>query len=115
MKFNIKSKSFNSNILSSYMENLLLIFRMKPHVKISGIATLPTKIKKFTVNRSPHIDNKSRDQFEIRTYSMILMIIGDFNEVFSSLTKTITPQGVNVGINVSGNSSKNYIRTNGIN
>ncbi|PIM96804.1 30S ribosomal protein S10 [Candidatus Hodgkinia cicadicola] len=111
MKFNIRSKSFNLLTLSSYIENILLVFRIKTNIKVTGIVSLPTKIKKFTINSSPHIDKKSRDQFEIRTYSKILTITGDFNEIFSSLIKISIPQGIYIGINITEGSSKNYINT----
>ncbi|PIM95461.1 30S ribosomal protein S10 [Candidatus Hodgkinia cicadicola] len=91
------------------MENLILIFRMKPDIIISGIINLPTKIKRFTVNRSPYIDKKNRDQLEIRTYSKFITIIGNLNEIFPNLIKLITPHGINVGIN---NNWKGYQKNN---
>ncbi len=111
MGFNIRSKSFNLPTLSAYNENLLLVFRIKTNTKVTGIISLPTKIKRFTINSSPHIDKKSRDQFEIRTYSKMLIITGNFHEIFPSLIKISIPQGVYIGINITESSSKNYINT----
>ncbi|PIM95694.1 uS10/mL48 family ribosomal protein [Candidatus Hodgkinia cicadicola] len=111
MVFNIRSKSFNLPTLSSYIENLLLIFRIRTTTKVTGIVSLPTKIKRFTINSSPHIDKKSRDQFEIRTYSKMLTITGDFNEIFSRLIKISIPQGIYIGINIIEGTSKNYINS----
>ena len=42
---------------------------------LKGPIPLPTKIERFTVNRSPHVDKKSREQFEIRTYKRVLDIV----------------------------------------
>ena len=43
--------------------------------EVRGPIPLPTKIEKFTVNRSPHVDKKSREQFEIRTHKRLLDIV----------------------------------------
>ena len=65
--------------------------------KIAGPVPMPTRIKKFTVNRSPHIDKKSREQFEIRTHSRLLVIIPT-PQTIDALMKLELPAGVEVEI-----------------
>ena len=60
------------------------------NVKLIGPVHLPMHIKKITVNRSPHIDKKSREQFEIRTYTRVLTIntINTENSLISFIDRT---------------------------
>ncbi|USO02413.1 MAG: 30S ribosomal protein S10 [Alphaproteobacteria bacterium] len=65
---------------------------------IVGPISLPTRIRRYTVNRSPHIDKKSREQFEVRTHKRLLKIDATDMQVMDSLTKMQLPSGVNVKI-----------------
>ncbi len=97
-------------MLSSYMEALVLSFRISTLFETNGIASLPTKIKKFTVNKSPHIDKKSRDQFEIRTYTKVVSIIGQFKQIMSKILNINIPEGVYISIKIDNSifNSKEY-------
>lgn len=66
--------------------------------KIRGPIPLPTKIKKFTVLRSPHIDKKSREQFEIRTHHRLLDIVDWQPQTVDALMKLDLSAGVDVEI-----------------
>ena len=59
---------------------------------------MPTKIERFTVNRSPHVDKKSREQFEIRTYKRVLDIISPTPQTVDALMKLDLAAGVDVEI-----------------
>ena len=65
---------------------------------ISGPIPLPTKIERFTVNRSPHVDKKSREQFEIRTYKRVLDIVSPTPQTVDALMKLDLAAGVDVEI-----------------
>ena len=65
---------------------------------IRGPIPLPTRIEKFTVNRGPHIDKKSREQFEVRTYKRLLDIVQPNAQTVDALMKLDLAAGVNVEI-----------------
>ncbi len=66
--------------------------------KVSGPIPLPTKIERFTVNRSPHIYKKSREQFEIRTHRRLIDILEPNPTTLDALMKLDLPSGVEVEI-----------------
>ena len=65
---------------------------------IRGPIPLPTRIEKFTVNRGPHIDKKSREQFEVRTYKRLLDIVQSTPSTIEALSKLDLAAGVEVEI-----------------
>ena len=66
--------------------------------KVCGPVPLPTRTERYTVNRSPHIDKKSREQFEIRTHKRLLDIIDWSPQTVDALMKLDLPSGVEVEI-----------------
>jgi len=70
----------------------------KVGTKVSGPIPLPTKINKFTVLRSPHVNKKSREQFEMRTYKRLIDILEPTAAVMDALMKLELPAGVDVDI-----------------
>ena len=66
--------------------------------QVRGPIPLPTRIEKFTVNRSPHIDKKSREQFEIRTHKRLLDIVDPTPQTVDALMKLDLASGVDVEI-----------------
>ena len=67
---------------------------------VRGPIPLPTRIEKFTVNRSPHVDKKSREQFEIRTHKRMLDIIDPTPQTVDALMKLDLPAGFDIEIKV---------------
>ncbi len=67
-----------------------------------GPFPLPTVINRWTVLRSPHVDKKSREQFEIRTHKRLLDILEPTPETVDALMKLDLPAGVDVEIKASG-------------
>jgi|SaaInlStandDraft_7_1057024.scaffolds.fasta_scaffold00215_32 small subunit ribosomal protein S10 len=64
-------KSYNTEVLNNHIKQLVKhLSKLNLNPKVSS---MPTKINKFTVLRSPHIDKKARDQFELRTHSKLLV------------------------------------------
>ena len=66
--------------------------------KVRGPIPLPTRIEKFTVLRSPHIDKKSREQFEIRTHKRVIDILEPTPRTIEALNRLVVPAGVFVKI-----------------
>ncbi len=66
--------------------------------KVSGPVPLPTRINKYTVLRSPHVNKKSREQFEMRTHKRLIDILDPTQKVVEALMKLELPAGVDVEI-----------------
>lgn len=67
---------------------------------VSGPIPLPTHIERFTVNRSPHADKKSMDQFELRTHSRLIVIVEPTAQTVDELKRLNLPAGIEISINV---------------
>ncbi len=70
----------------------------KAGAKVAGPIPLPTRINKFTVLRSPHVNKKSREQFEMRTHKRLIDILDPSSAVMDSLMRLELPAGVDVEI-----------------
>ena len=68
--------------------------------KVRGPIPLPTRMEKFTVNKSPHVDKKSRDQLEIRTHNRLIDIIDPTPQTVDALMKLDLSAGVEVDIKI---------------
>ena len=70
----IRPKAFDHRILDNSTKEIVNTAK-RTGAQVRGPIPLPTRIERFTVNRSPHVDKKSREQFEIRTHKRVLDII----------------------------------------
>ena len=70
--------------------------------RVAGPIPLPTRIEKFTVNRSPHVDKKSMDQFELRTHKRLLDIVDPTPQTVDALMKLDLSSGVGIEIKLEG-------------
>jgi small subunit ribosomal protein S10 len=68
--------------------------------RVVGPIPLPTRIERYTVNRSPHVDKKSMDQFEIRTHKRLLDIVEPTAKTVDELKKLNLPAGVDITIKI---------------
>lgn len=68
--------------------------------KVSGPIPLPTRIEKFSVNSSPHVNKKAADQFEIRTHKRLLDIVDPTARTVDELKKLNLPAGVDISIKI---------------
>ena len=68
--------------------------------RVAGPVPLPTRVERYTVLRSPHIDKKSREQFEIRTHKRILFISEPTAKTIDAISKLNLPAGVDIRIKV---------------
>jgi small subunit ribosomal protein S10 len=78
----------------------------KTGAHVAGPIPLPTLMNRFTVNRSPHVDKKSREQFEIRTHKRLLDILEPTQDTVDALMKLDLPAGVDVEIKAFGKDRK---------
>ncbi len=98
-KIRIKLKSYDYNLLDKSAEKIIKTVRSTGAI-VSGPIPLPTKRTVYTVLRSPHVDKKSRDQFEIRSHKRLIDILNSNNKTIDSLTKLDIPAGVDIEIKV---------------
>ncbi len=93
----IRLKAFDHRVLD---QSALEIVNTAPRTgaQVRGPIPLPTRIEKYTVLRSPHIDKKSREQFEIRTHKRLLDIIEPTPQTVDALMKLDLAGGVDVEI-----------------
>lgn len=66
--------------------------------KVAGPIPLPTRIERYTVNRSPHIDKKSREQFEIRTHKRLIYIVEPTAKTVDAISRLNLPAGVDIRV-----------------
>jgi small subunit ribosomal protein S10 len=93
----IRLKAFDHRVLDQSAGEIVNTAR-RTGAQVRGPIPLPTRIERFTVNRSPHIDKKSREQFEIRTHKRVLDIIDPTPQTVDALMKLDLAAGVNVEI-----------------
>jgi small subunit ribosomal protein S10 len=93
----IRLKAFDYRILDNSTKEIVNTAK-RTGAQIRGPVPLPTRIEKFTVNRSPHIDKKSREQFEMRTHRRLLDIVDPTPQTVDALMKLDLAAGVDVEI-----------------
>ena len=93
----IRLKAFDYRLLDQSTREIVNTAK-RTGAQICGPIPLPTRIEKFTVNRSPHINKKSREQFEIRTHKRVLDIIDPTPQTVDALMKLDLAAGVDVEI-----------------
>lgn len=93
----LKLKSFDHKLLDVSMGEIVETVK-KTGAKISGPVPLPTKREVFTVLRSPHVNKKSREQFELKTHKRLMDILEPTSKTVDALRKLDLPPGVNVEI-----------------
>ena len=93
-------ESIRSSHARSIRESTLSRRAKRTGARVAGPIPLPTLIEKFTVNRSPHVDKKSMDQFEIRTHKRLLDIIEPTAKTVDELKKLNLPAGVDITIKI---------------
>lgn len=99
MKFRILLKSFNNDIIKLASEQLRTTL-IKTDCELNGVVSLPIKIKRFCVLRSPHIDKDSREHFELRLYKRFIDISTISPSILDLLLKTELPAGVACSLKV---------------
>ena len=93
----IRLKAYDHRVLDTSAKEILETAK-RTGADVRGPIQLPTRIEKFTVLRSPHIDKKSREQFEIRTHKRLMDIIDPTPQTVDALMKLDLAAGVDVEI-----------------
>jgi small subunit ribosomal protein S10 len=93
----IRLKAFDHRVLDQSTQEIVNTAK-RTGAQVRGPIPLPTRIERFTVNRSPHVDKKSREQFEIRTHKRVLDIVDPTPETVDALMKLDLASGVDVEI-----------------
>jgi len=96
-KIRIRLKAYDSKILDSSAREIIDTAK-RTGAKVAGPIPLPTKIHRYTVLRGPHVDKKSREQFEIRTHKRLMDIIEPTQQTLDALMKLDLSAGVDVEI-----------------
>jgi small subunit ribosomal protein S10 len=96
-KIKIKLKAYEHKMLDDSVAKIIETAK-RTGSTISGPILLPTKIKRYTVLRSPHVDKKSREQFEMRIHKRLIEIIDPTPKTVEELMKLELPAGVDVEI-----------------
>ena len=95
----IRLRAYDSKLLDTSTSDIINTAN-RTGAKVKGPIPLPTRIKKFTVNKSPFIDKKSRDQLEIRTHNRLLDIVDPTPQTVDALMKLDLSAGVEVDIKI---------------
>jgi len=98
-KIRIKLKSFDYNLVDKSAEKIVKTVKSTGAI-VSGPIPLPTQKKIYTVLRSPHVNKKAREQFQLCSYKRILDIYGSTAKTVDALMKLELPSGVDVEIKV---------------
>jgi small subunit ribosomal protein S10 len=93
----IRMEAYDHEILDESARQIVEAVK-RSGAKVFGPVPLPTKIERYTVLRSPHIDKKSREQFEIRTHKRIIDIEEPTSQTVDALHRLVMPAGVDIKI-----------------
>jgi len=96
-KIRIRLKAYDARLLDQSTGEIVDTAK-RTGARLAGPIPLPTEINKWTVLRSPHVDKKSREQFEVRTYKRLLDIVQPNAQTVDALMKLDLAAGVNVEI-----------------
>ena len=96
-KIRIRLKGYDHRLLDQSTVEIMDTAK-RTGAKVSGPIPLPTKINRWTVLRSPHVDKKSREQFEIRTHKRLMDILDPTPQTVDALMKLDLAAGVDVEI-----------------
>lgn len=96
-RIRIKLKSYDHNLVDKSADKIVKTVRITGAV-VNGPIPLPTDKRIFTVNRSPHVDKKSKDQFQLCTHKRLMDIYSSTSKTVDALMKLELPSGVEVEI-----------------
>lgn len=98
-RIRIRLKAFDHRVLDQSAGDIVDTAR-RTGARVAGPTPLPTRKERYTVNRSPHVNKKSMEQFEIRTHKRLLDIIEPTARTVDELKKLNLPAGVDITIKI---------------
>jgi small subunit ribosomal protein S10 len=104
-RIRIRLKAYDHRVLDQSTKEIVETAK-RTGDQVAGPIPLPTMKNRWTVNRSPHVDKKSREQFEIRTHKRLLDILEPTQDTVDALMKLDLPAGVDVEIKAFGKDRK---------
>ncbi len=96
-KIRIRLKAYDHKVLDQSASKIVETAE-STGAKVAGPVPLPTKIEKYSVNRSPFIDKDSQEQFEIRTHKRLIDVLDPSQQTINALMKLDLPAGVDIEI-----------------
>jgi small subunit ribosomal protein S10 len=96
-RIRINLNAFDYRLLDASVQEIVDTAK-RTGARIAGPIPLPTRIRKYTVLRSPHVDKKSREQFEVRRHKRLVDIVDPTQKTLDALTELDLPAGVHVEI-----------------
>jgi len=96
-RIRIRMEAYDHDVLDSSAQEIVETAK-STGAKVAGPIPLPTRIERYTVLRSPHVDKKSREQFEIRTHKRLIDITEPTAKTVDALGKLSLPAGVDIRI-----------------
>lgn len=96
-KIRIRLKGFDQRLLDRSTEDIVETAK-RTGATVVGPIPLPTRCEKYTVLRSPHVNRKSREQFEIRTHKRLIDILSPSGKTIDALKTLTLPAGVDIKI-----------------
>ena len=98
-RIRIKLRGFDYRVIDQSASDIVDTAK-RTGARVAGPIPMPTRIERYTVNRSPHVDKKSMDQFELPTHKRLIDIIEPTVQTVDELKKLNLPAGVEININV---------------
>ncbi len=98
-RIRIRLQAFEHRVLDQSVKEIVSTAN-RTGSQVVGPIPLPTRIERWTVNRSPHVDKKSMEQFEIRTHKRMMDIVNPTAKTVDELKKLNLPAGVDIAIKV---------------
>jgi len=96
-RIRIRMEAYDHEVLDQSAQEIVETAK-STGAKVAGPIPLPTRIERYTVLRSPHVDKKSREQFEIRTHKRLIEITEPTAKTIDALGKLSMPAGVDIRI-----------------
>ena len=96
-KIRIKLRSYDHNLVDKSTEKIVKTVRTSGAV-VTGPIPLPSEKKMYTVLRSPHVNKKSREQFELRTHKRVIEIYTPTQKTVDALSRLELPSGVDIQV-----------------
>ena len=98
-RIRIKLRGFDYRVIDQSASDIVDTAK-RTGARVAGPIPMPTRIERYTVNRSPHVDKKSMDQFELRTHKRLIDILEPTVQTVDELKKLNLPAGVEINISI---------------
>jgi len=96
-RLRVRLKGYDHRVVDQSAEQIVDV-AVRTGAKVAGPVPLPMKIEKFTVLKGPHIDKRSREQFELRTHNRLIDVVEPTSKTLDELSRLNLPAGVGIEI-----------------